>query len=171
MPVDDSPAANSTGAPRDDRDTGDDQARSGASESGRDEVATSRSRQRGQAFLRVLTVVLAIEALAVAAGIVLLVVEQIVSPTATQMMSIALIVLMVIALGIVIAIAVGAVRRAPWVPSAAITWQILQFAAAWALLQGDLALLLGWSLTVLSFVGIVCSVHPATRSVLRPRDR
>lgn len=124
----------------------------------------------GATLLRVLIAVLALEMLATAGAVVLLTVEQFVDVPSSRTVSIALLALVVIALAFIVALLLGAIRRAPWVRGAAVTWQILQLAAAWTILQGDMATLIGWGLTVLSVVGIVCAVHPATRLALRPRE-
>lgn len=125
----------------------------------------------GVHFLRVLIGVLAVETLAMAAIVVFLLVEQFVAAPASRISSIALLVTTVVALALLIAVLIGAVRRAPWVRAAAITWQILQLAAAWTVVQGDLAPLIGWVMTALSVIGFVMAVLPATQEVLSPRSR
>lgn len=130
----------------------------------------ARGHGLGVTLLRVLVAVLALETLALAGVVALLTTEQFTDVPFSRTSSIALLVLAVVALGLLVAIVVGAVRRAPWVRGAAITWQVLQLAAAWTLLQGDLATAVGWALTALSVVGVICAVHPATRLALRPRD-
>ncbi|GGA64964.1 hypothetical protein GCM10011490_14480 [Pseudoclavibacter endophyticus] len=120
-------------------------------------------------MLSTLTIVLGIEVLVAAGTVALLVFEQFTETPASRTSSLALLVMAVIALALIVAIGVGAVRRAQWVRGAAITWQVLQFAAAWTIVQGDLAPVVGWVLSALSLVGFVSAIHPATRSALRPR--
>lgn len=129
--------------------------------------APASKRALGTVLVRVLTAVLGVEALATAGVVALLAIEQFVDVPTSRTSSIALLGLAVVALALVIALVAGAVRRAPWVRGAAITWQVLQLAAAWTLLQGDLATAIGWALTVLAVVGIMCAVHPAIRLALR----
>lgn len=132
----------------------------------RDDASTAR----GQRMLRVLTGVLSIESVVMGAVVVLLVVEQFVATPASRVSSLALLGVAAVALALVIATFVGAIRRGPWVRGAAITWQILQLAAAWTIVQGDLAPYIGWGLTVLSLVGFVSAIHPDTRTALLPRS-
>lgn len=124
----------------------------------------------GRRLLTMLRVVLAIEVVATAGAVAFLAVEQFVEVPTSRTSSLALLGLAIIALALIVALAVGAFQRAPWVRGAAVTWQVLQLAAGWTMLQGDLATAIGWGLTVLSVVGFVCAVHPATRSALRPRE-
>lgn len=159
MPSQDSPGANS--AARHDGDATTDAAAGTA----RDATGV------GARLLRILIGVLAIETLAMAAVVVFLTVEQFVDAPASRVSSIALLATTVVALAFLVAILVGAIRRAPWVRAAAITWQVLQLAAAWTVVQGDLAPLIGWVMTALSVVGFVVALLPATQAQLRARAR
>lgn len=124
----------------------------------------------GTRLLHVLIAVLAIETLAMTAVVVFLTVEQFIDAPASRVSSLALLGTTIVALALLVATLVGAVKRAPWVRGAAITWQILQLAAAWTVVQGDLAPVIGWVMTALSVVGFVVAFLPATRTALHARD-
>lgn len=122
-------------------------------------------------LLLLLVAVLSIEALILAGVVALLVYEQFTEVPLSRSSSIALLVLAVLGLAFLVAVALAAWRRAPWVRSGAVTWQVLQLAAAWVALQGDIANGLGWVLVALAALGIVAAVHPAVQRELLPRDR
>ena len=137
---------------------------------GSDAARRAHPARRSGAGLQVLRLVLATETIVMLGVVGFLVVEQFVATPFSRQGSIALTVLAAVGLALVAVTLAGAVRRAPWVRGAAITWQILQLAAAWTLLQGDLATLAGVGLTVLSIVGVITAVLPATFAVLKARD-
>lgn len=102
-----------------------------------------------KAALVVVTAILFLEALALIAVVVWLVVDLLALQPSSYATAIALIVLVVIGAVWVSAVAVGSVRRAPWTRAAAIVWQILQVSIAIGAFQGLFARPdVGWLLLV-----------------------
>jgi len=119
-----------------------------------------------KALLPVLTIVLAVEAVAVVGVFALLLFAIFTTPAQSGVVSIALAVIVLLAAVFVIALAVGCARRKRWIRGGAFMWQILQIPVAVTLMQGDLGTWLGPVLLVLSAVGLVAVVHPRTAKSL-----
>jgi hypothetical protein len=102
-----------------------------------------------RAALLVVSGILLLEALALAAVVVWLVIDLLALEPSSYATAIALLVLVVIALIGVSAIAVASRRRAPWSRAAAIVWQVLQLSIAVGAFQGLFARPdVGWLLLV-----------------------
>lgn len=114
--------------------------------------------------------VLFLEAATLAAATVFLVAETIAQEAEFLASSLALAGLALLGAVLLALVAASTLRMRPWVRGAAITWQIMQLAVAWVFLQGDIAVWAGWVLVVVSLLGIVAAVHPATGRALRRDD-
>ena len=102
-----------------------------------------------RAALVVVSGVLLLEAAALAAIVVWLVIDLLAFEPSSYATAIALLVLVVIALAWVGAVAVASLRRAPWSRAAAIVWQVLQLSIAVGAFQGLFARPdVGWLLLV-----------------------
>jgi len=102
-----------------------------------------------KAALVTVTAILFLEALALIAVVVWLVIDLVALQPSSYATAIALIVLVVIGAAWVSAIAIGSVRRAPWTRASAIVWQILQVSIAIGAFQGLFARPdVGWLLLV-----------------------
>lgn len=118
----------------------------------------------------VLAGVLFLEAATLAAATVFLVAETIAQEAEFLASSLALAGLALLGTVLLALVAASTLRMRSWVRGAAITWQIMQLAVAWVFLQGDIAVWAGWVLVVVSLLGIVAAVHPATGRALRRDD-
>lgn len=121
------------------------------------------------ATLAALAALLAVESIAVLGYGVYLGVELATEPAASTTSTIALIALLAVVAALLGVVAVASWRRRPWIRGAAITWQVLQIAAAWVFLEGDLAPAIGWALLVAGLVGALLAIAPSTRRSLLPR--
>lgn len=118
-----------------------------------------------------LLVLLALEFLLVAAVVGALVIELLVAPATSVASAIALTVVAAIAAVWVGAILVGAWRGRAWSKSAALVWQVLQFAVGLGALQGAFAQpAWGWPLLVASVVGFVLCLSRPVAGALTKRD-
>ena len=129
----------------------------------------SRTNGRPAVTLRALQLVLGLETLGMLAVTGLLAVELATVEPASRTSSLALGVLVLVGLVLLVLLLRGALRRRAWVRGAALTWQVLQAAAGWVTVQGDLAVWAGWAALGASAVGAVCALHPATRATLLER--
>ena len=102
-----------------------------------------------RAALVTITALLFLEAAALVAVVVWLVVDLLALEPSSYATAIALIVLVVIGAIWVSAVAVASIRRAPWSRAAAIVWQVLQLSIAVGAFQGLFARPdVGWMLLV-----------------------
>ena len=102
-----------------------------------------------KAALLVVSGILLLEAAALAAVVVWLVIDLMALAPSSYATAIALLVLVVIALVWVGAVAFASLRRAPWSRAAAIVWQVLQLSIAVGAFQGLFARPdVGWLLLV-----------------------
>ena len=125
--------------------------------------------RRRPATLWALLVLLAAEFLLVAALAVTLVIDVLLLPAASLASGIALTVLAVLAAVWLGAILVGAWRGRSWVRSAAIVWQVLQFAVGVGALQGAFAQpVWGWPLAATAVVAVLLLVSKPVAEALRP---
>ncbi|MGI9823181.1 hypothetical protein [Agromyces sp. Marseille-Q5079] len=102
-----------------------------------------------RAALVTVSIVLALEALALVAVVVWLVVDLLTMEPSSYATAIALLVLVLLGAIWVVAIAIGSLRRAPWARASAIVWQVLQVSIAVGAFQGLFARPdVGWVLLV-----------------------
>lgn len=120
--------------------------------------------------VRLLGLVVAVEALFMLFIAGLLVVELMTETPSSLASSIGLVVMAVIAVAALIAALVGIVRRQSWTRSFTLVWQVLQVAAAVVVLQGDMAAAVGWVLALVSLVGLILVFSPKVTAWLRPDD-
>ncbi len=125
-----------------------------------------------KAALIVVSGVLFVEAAALVAIVVWLVVDLVALQPSSYATAIALIVLVVIGAVWVGAVAVASLRRAPWSRAAAIVWQILQVSIAVGAFQGLFARPdVGWLLLVPAVTVIGLLLWPPVRlAYTRPQD-
>lgn len=119
--------------------------------------------------VRVLRTLIGIEAIGMLAVAVMLIYDLLTLPALSVATSLALIVLAFIGAAFLAAIVVGIRQGQTWTRSAAITWQVLQTAAAVVILQGDMAQLLGWVIAILALAVLILIFHPAVTEQLRRR--
>lgn len=109
-----------------------------------------------------------LEAAALAAITVWLVVELLTATAQSLASALALIGLSAIATAFVAAIGIGALRRQAWIRGAAMTWQVVQIAVAVGAFQGAYSRPdVGWLILVPSLVVIVLLFTPAVSAALR----
>jgi len=102
-----------------------------------------------KAALLVVSGILLLEAAALAAVVVWLVIDLLALAPSSYATAIALLLLVVLALVWVGAVAIASLRRAPWSRAAAIVWQVLQLSIAVGAFQGLFARPdVGWLLLV-----------------------
>lgn len=133
----------------------------------------NRSGSRYRPFaVWLLLALLAAEFLLVAAVVATLVIEVLVAPAASFASAIALTVVAAIAAVWLGAILVGAWRNRAWTKSAAIVWQVLQFAVGLGALQGAFAQpAWGWPLLIASVLGFVlCLSKPVATTLIERGD-
>lgn len=119
---------------------------------------------RVKAALVVVSGILLLEAAALAAVVVWLVIDLLALEPSSYATAIALLVLVVIALAWVGAVAVASLRRAPWSRAAAIVWQVLQLSIAIGAFQGLFARPdVGWLLLVPAVTVIGLLLWPPVR--------
>ena len=117
---------------------------------------------------RALTVVLALEALAVTGLALFLLFELLTQPASSVASGIAIVVIGFLAAVWLVAIVVGAVRRRPWIRGAAVTWQLVQIAVAFGCFQGLFARPdLGWVLLVPALLALVLLLSRNVTEALR----
>ncbi|MFD4422758.1 hypothetical protein ACFWN7_14825 [Agromyces sp. NPDC058484] len=117
-----------------------------------------------KAALVVVSGILLLEAAALAALVVWLVIDLLALEPASYATAIALLVLVVIALVWVGAVAIASLRRAPWSRAAAIVWQVLQLSIAVGAFQGLFARPdVGWLLLVPAVTVIGLLLWPPVR--------
>ena len=125
-----------------------------------------------RAALLTVNIVLVLEALAVVAVAIWLIVDLVSLQTASYATAIALIVLVIVAAIWVGATAVASFSRAPWSRAAAIVWQILQVSIAVGAFQGFFARPdVGWVLLVpaITVIGLLLWT-PVRIAYSRPED-
>ena len=126
-----------------------------------------------RAALVVVSALLFLEALALVAIVVWLVVDLITLQPSSYATAIALIVLVVIGAVWVGAVAIASLRRAPWSRAAAIVWQILQISIAVGAFQGLFARPdVGWLLLVpaVTVIGLLLLGRRCGSPTRAPRD-
>ena len=131
--------------------------------------------ERGEprpASLLLLVATLVIEAIAVAAAAIMLIVSIFTArangcsdPDASLT---ALAVLTVIAAVIIAAVAKATFDGRSWIRGASLTIHILTASAAWLVAQGDFAPWIGWALLAVTIIGVACTLVPSTRGALTP---
>lgn len=104
------------------------------------------------------------------AASVFLVYEQFAEEPLSRASSLALLALAVIASVFLVVLVRATWRVERWIRGPLITWQVLQVAAAWVILQGDMATALGWGLTILGALAFVLVLMPASTKALRRAD-
>ncbi|WIE74591.1 hypothetical protein [Curtobacterium sp. MCSS17_007] len=125
---------------------------------------------RAPAVLALLLVV-GLEALALVAVTVVLLVESVVAPSSSIASAIALTLLSAIAALWLVSLFVGLRRRRPWVRSGIIVWQVLQGALAIGAFQGVFRVAwVGWVLLVPALLGLTLVLSRAVTGWLVPRD-
>jgi hypothetical protein len=125
-----------------------------------------------RAALAVVSVLLVLEAVAVAALAVWLVVDLLTMQPSSFATAVALNVLVAIAAAWLTAIAIASLRRAPWARASAIVWQVLQLSIAVGAFQGLFARPdLGWALLVpaITVIGLLLWT-PVRLAYARPED-
>ncbi|WP_311477739.1 hypothetical protein [uncultured Gulosibacter sp.] len=120
--------------------------------------------------VRLLGLVVAVEALFMLFIAGLLVVELMTETPNSLASSIGLVVIAVIAVAALTATLVGIAHRQSWTRSFTLVWQVLQVAAAVVVLQGDMADTVGWVLAVVSLAGLVLVFNPKVTAWLRPDE-
>jgi len=125
-----------------------------------------------RAALVVVSVILTLEAAALAAVVVWLVIDLMALAPSSYATAIALLVLVVIAAVWVGAVAAASFRRAPWSRASAIVWQVLQVSVAVGAFQGLFARPdVGWLLLVPAITVIGLLLWPPVRvAYSRPDD-
>lgn len=126
-----------------------------------------------RAALRTVSIVLVLEALAVIAVAIWLVIDLVSLEPSSYATAIALIVLVVVGAVWVGATALASFSRAPWSRAAAIVWQILQVSVAVGAFQGLFARPdIGWMLLVpaITVIGLLLW-SPVRIAYSRPEDR
>jgi hypothetical protein len=102
-----------------------------------------------RAALVTVSIVLALEALALVAVVVWLVIDLLTVEPSSYATAIALLVLVLIGAVWMVAVAIGSLRRASWARASAIVWQVLQVSIAVGAFQGLFARAdVGWILLV-----------------------
>ena len=124
-----------------------------------------------KAALVVVSGILLLEAAALAAVVVWLVIDLVALTPSSYATAIALLVLVVIAAVWVGAVAVASLRRAPWSRAGAIVWQVLQVSIAVGAFQGLFARPdVGWLLLVPAITVIGLLLWTPVRVVYSRRD-
>ncbi len=125
-----------------------------------------------RAALVIVSGILLLEAAALAAVVVWLLIDLLSLEPSSYVTAIALLVLVVIAFAWVGAVAVASLRRAPWSRAGAIVWQVLQLSIAVGAFQGLFARPdVGWLLLVPAVTVIGLMLWPPVRLVYtRPGD-
>lgn len=129
----------------------------------------NRSDSRSRPFaLWALLVILAGEVVLLAAVVVTLAVDLLVAPAASLAAAIALLVLALLATAWLATVLVNVWRFRAWSRSAALVWQVLQFAVGLGALQGAFAApAWGWPLVAASVAGfILCVVRPVREALV-----
>jgi hypothetical protein len=117
-----------------------------------------------KAALVVVSGILVLEAAALAAVVVWLVIDLLALEPSSYATAIALLVLVVVAFVWVGAVALASLRRAPWSRAAAIVWQVLQLSIAVGAFQGLFARPdVGWLLLVPAITAIGLLLWPPVR--------
>ncbi|MGX5697906.1 hypothetical protein ACWKWP_17050 [Agromyces soli] len=124
-----------------------------------------------RAALVIVDALLALEALAVVAVLVWLVVDLLTLAPSSYATAVALIVLVAVGALFTIAVAVGSIRRASWSRAAAIVWQVLQISVAVGAFQGLFARPdIGWALLVPALVVIGLLLWAPVRRAYAPAE-
>ncbi len=119
-------------------------------------------------LLALLVGVVLIEALAMVAVAVILLIDVLTQPAASLGGGIALVILAVLAAAWLGAMVVGMVRRQSWVRGAVFTWQLIQLAVAVGAFQGTFARSdIGWILLVPSLIAIALLFTPSVMNATR----
>ncbi|WP_240605958.1 hypothetical protein [Planctomonas deserti] len=117
--------------------------------------------------LLALAAIVALEAAAMAAIAVWLIVELLVETPRSLASALALVVMAAGASAFLVAVVIGALRRAGWIRGAIVTWQIVQIAVAIGALQGTFARPdIGWLILAPSIAAILLTVSPTVSRAL-----
>jgi hypothetical protein len=120
-------------------------------------------------LLYVLAGLLLLEALALAAATVYLVIEIFVAPTASLGSAVALAVLVAVATAGLGLVGISALSGKYWIRGAAICWQVIQLLVAWSILQAkspDVA----WALAIPAIVILILLfTKPVLAATARPK--
>jgi hypothetical protein len=117
--------------------------------------------------LLALAAIVALEAAAMAAIAVWLIVELLVDTPQSLASALALVVLAAGAAAFLVAVVIGALRGSGWIRGAVITWQVVQIAVGIGALQGTLARPdIGWLIIVPSVVAILLTLSPTVSRAL-----
>lgn len=138
------------------------------SASGATSAADDRSPERisRPTSLRLLASVVGFQTVVVAFIAALLGYETVVHTPTSMVSSIALTALVAVGALFGVLLCRGVLRARPWIRGASLVWNVLLIAASVVVLQGDVSPMMGWLTLVLSVVGIVAALHPATRRVI-----
>jgi hypothetical protein len=129
---------------------------------------TFRRQDRAPSALLALAGIVALEALAMVAVAVWLIVELLVETPRSLASAVALIVLAAVAAAFLAAVAISTLRRAAWIRGAVVTWQVVQIAVAIGAFQGTLARPdVGWVLLIPSVAAILLTFAPTVTRALR----
>ena len=130
--------------------------------------AAGDRRMRAPALLRILAVLLFVEAGALAAAAVYLLVELLADIPQSYAAAVAILVLTVLAAVWLAIVAVNTLRGRPWVRAAAMVWQVLQIGLGIGSVQGLFAREdIGWFLIVPAVVVIGLLFTPAVLAATR----
>jgi hypothetical protein len=137
----------------------------------RPEASGSTVERPPRAALAIVDVLLWLEALAVVAMLVWLVVDLLTLAPSSYATAVALIVLVAIGALFTSAVAIGSMRRAGWSRAAAIVWQVLQVSVAVGAFQGLFARPdIGWALLVPALVVIGLLLWAPVRRAYAPAE-
>lgn len=109
-----------------------------------------------------LACLLFVEGAALGAAAGWLLIELLTEQPASYLSAVALFILTLLAAAWMLFTAVNTLRAKPWIRAAALTWQVLQAAVAFASFQGlEFVPGIGWVLLAASILGIVFLVSPS----------
>jgi len=120
--------------------------------------------------MTLLTGLLGLEAVAVAAVAAFLLFELLTQPASSLAGGIAIVAIAALAAAWLIAMTLGAARSRPWIRSAAVTWQLVQIAIAIGCFQGSFARPdVGWLLLAPALAALALLLSPGASAALRSR--
>lgn len=144
---------------------------SGANDANAPEERASHA-QKPRVALRIIDVVLTIEALALVALVIWLIFDLLVMQPSSYATAIALTVLVAIGAIWLVATAIASLRRVPWSRPSAIVWQVLQLSVAVGAFQGLFARAdIGWVLLVPALAVIVLMLRRQVRFEYTPDEQ